>query len=496
VTGEQLPPRGYEELAAENASLRAENVQLRQRLAAGDERIASLEAKLADLERRLGQNSGNSSLPSSRDPATERQRQARQRAERLDRAGRPKRKRGKQAGSKGKGLELSTEPDVIVDHHPEVCEDCGDDLAGGSEEGYTSRQVVELPEVRPEVTEHRAHRRRCRCGHVSTGRFPAGVRAPISYGPRVKALVAYLLARQLLPGRRVAETLADCFGLDISTGTIDSIYSDAARRLGGFIAALVVLLKSLPVLHVDETSDRLGTATMWMHVASDRLHTLIHASVTRGEEAIRTAGVLIGYRGVVVHDRLAMYWKLKAKHAICGAHLIRDLAEVATVATQKSWAAGLAALLVEINNACDDARLRGLKALAPHRQRDFAARYDSLVTEGIAANPEPPGGRQRDYYQRKSHNLLCAFATHRRAILRFMYDLDVPLTNNQAERDLRPVKLHRKISGCFRSQHGAERFAHLRSYLSTTRKNSVPAIVALTDLFEGHPWMPPCPAGT
>src|SRR5215210_6258173 len=85
------------------------------------------------------------------------------------------------------------------------------------------------------------------------------------------------------------------------------------------------------------------------------MFTLIHASVTRGGD-IDEAGVLRGYRGVVIHDRLAMYWKLQARHGLCGAHLLRDLADVATVATQRSWAAGLAALLVEINAACDDAR--------------------------------------------------------------------------------------------------------------------------------------------
>ena len=77
-----------------------------------------------------------------------------------------------------------------------------------------------------------------------------------------------------------------------------------------------------------------------------------------------------------------------------------------------------------------------------------------------------------------------------------MYDLDVAFTNNQAERDLRPTKLHRKISGCFRSQHGAERFAHLRSYLSATRKHDIPAIDALVRLFDGDPWMPPAPSAT
>ena len=118
----------------------------------------------------------------------------------------------------------------------------------------------------------------------------------------------------------------------------------------------------------------------------------------------------------------------------------------------------------------------------------FAARYDRLVADGLAANPSP--GRKRDYYQRRSFNLATAFATHRQPILRYMYNLDVGFSNNQAERDLRPVKIHRKISSCFRSTAGAERFAHVRSYLSTTRKHEVNALDALTRLFNGDPWMP------
>ncbi len=153
----------------------------------------------------------------------------------------------------------------------------------------------------------------------------------------------------------------------------------------------------------------------------------------------------------------------------------------------------LAALLVEINTACETARLDGLKQLAPATQRAFAARYDALVAKGLAANQEP-AHRKRDSVERRSFNLVTAFKTHRRSILRYMYNLDVGFTNNQAERDLRPTKLHRKISGCFRSHAGAERFANLRSYLSTTRENGVSAIDALTRLFDGNPWMPPEPS--
>jgi len=472
--------------------LRAENASLTERLTEREARIAELEERLGEMARRLEQNSGNSGKPPSRDPAAERQRQAEARRARAEQAGAPKRKRGKQRGSKGTNLQMSPTPDEIVEHRPERCEDCGGRLEPAADQGYAARQVIEVPEITPSVTEHRAHSYRCACGHTTTAPFPAEVRAPVSYGPRARAIVAYLLARQHIPNRRVGETMRDLFGLKISSGAIDSIYAEAGRRLKGFIAALVVLLRSLPVLHADETTDRIGTTNCWMHVVSTAMYTLIHASWTRGAEAVEEAGVLRGYRGVVVHDRLALYWKLAAKHGLCGAHLLRDLADVAIVHTQTAWASGLAALLVEINAACEQARLRGLRQLAPSLQRAFAERYDAFVTAGLAANPDP-ARRKRNTVERRSFNLVGAFGTHRRSILRYMYNLDVGFTNNQAERDLRPTKLHRKISGCFRSDAGAERFAHLRSYLSTTRKNGVSAIDALTRLFEGNPWMPPRP---
>jgi transposase len=497
VAGDAYSAEDYERRIAELEAVsarQAEVIESQQRMIeAQRQAIERLEATVAELQRQLGQNSGNSGKPPSRDPAAERQRQAEQRQRRAEAKGGAKRPKGKQRGAEGKGLQMSATPDEVVDHRPDRCEGCGAEIAGDAPGEYHARQVVDLPEVRPVVTEHRAHACRCSCGHVTRAPFPEGVRAPVSYGPRVRAVVAYLLGRQHLPTRRVAEAMEDLFGLEMSTGAVDSVYTEAARRLRGFIAALVALLRTLPVLYADETTDRIGTATCWLHVVSTGLYTLIHASTTRGGDAIDDAGVLRGYRGVVVHDRLAMYWKLRAKHGLCAAHLLRDLADVAAVATQTPWAAGLAALLVEINAACEQARDRGLKRLAPSRQRDFADRYDALVADGLAANPEPAAGRKRNSLQRQSFNLATAFSTHRRHVLRFMYDLRVGFTNNQAERDLRPTKLHRKISGCFRSKEGAERFAVLRSYLSSTRKNDVPAIDALVRLFNGDPWMPPHP---
>jgi transposase len=453
--------------------------------------VARLESRVAELERAAGQNSGNSGKPPSRDSAAERQRQAEEREKKAAAAGGVKRRAGKQKGAPGRTLQMSDTPDEIIELRPDHCRDCGSALDESADQGYRRRQKVEVPPVKPVVFEYRQHVYLCPCGCETTKAFPGDVRSPVSYGPRARAIVAYLLARQHIPNRRVAEAMSELFGLDISIGAVDSVYADASRRLKGFIAALVTLLKTLPVLHVDETSDRLNTKNIWMHVVTGSLFTLIHASKTRGEEAIDEMGVLRGYRGVIVHDRLAMYWKLKrAKHATCGAHLLRDLAEVAVVATQTAWAAGLAALLLEINAACSGARERGWKALGSKQTWDFNRRYNELVAMALNANPEP-SRRERNPVERRSYNLAVAFQTHKKAILRFMDDLQTPLTNNDAERALRPSKLHRKVSGCFRSMAGATRSADVRSYLATTQKNGLTAMDALMRLFEGNPWIPP-----
>ena len=485
------------ELTGEVAALQIENARLQVENARLVTENVGLRAEIVVLKAKRPKNSGNSSLPSSRDPVAERQRQATERQNRKrSGAGGTSRRAGGQPGSPGKTLALTDTPDVTIEHEPDVCGGCGASLKDATVTGIQRRQSIDLPPVVPVVTEHQVITKTCGCCEaVTAGRFPDHVRAPISYGPGVRARVVYLLGRQHIPNQRCGEAMRDLFGVNLSAGTIDAIYTDAARRLSGFITALVATLRGLSVVHVDETTDRIGTRNCWMHVVSTSMFTLIHASATRSIQAVHDIGVLAGFRGVIVHDRLAMYWQFtRAKHQACAAHLLRDLASVAQVATQKVWATNLAGLLVEINTACDQARSAGHKTLAPKHQREFAARYDQYVADGHAATPDPAPGRTRNRLQRDAHNLATAFTKHRASILRYMYNLDVGMTNNQAERDLRPVKIHRKVSSCFKTLAGAERFAHVRSYLSTTRKHDIPAIDALTQLFNNNPWMPPLAA--
>ena len=185
-----------ERLQAENDALRAENEAL------GD-RVARLEAQLKA-------DSSTTGKPPSSDPIGPRRKRAERRAE----ARAEKRRAGKQPGAPGANL-ARREPDVTAEHKPVCCEACGADLAGAQVVGEQVRQVIDLPPVVPVVTDHIAYRLRCRCGAETIAEFPHEARAPVCFGPEVRALATYLLGRQHLPIERTAELLEDLLGVKV-----------------------------------------------------------------------------------------------------------------------------------------------------------------------------------------------------------------------------------------------------------------------------------------
>jgi transposase len=458
--------------------------------------IEQLTRKVTELELRLNQGSKNSSFPPSSDKPKERAEATKSRAERRA-AAKAKNKddvvrsRGKQPGAPGKNLPMRNDPNYIVNHPPTACVLCGEDLASAPlMEGFERRQVLDTPKPIILATEHRSMRKRCTCGTVNSGVFPADATAPVSYGSNIRAATLYLLHAQHIPVERTAEAMSAMLGANVSTGFVASLARQAAGGLGGFIDEIRRRLRAEPFIHADETSDQVRTDRWWFHVASTELYTYLFASSTRGKDAPDEAGVLPSFDGVMVHDRAAMYFKYDdAAHAICLAHIVRNLASVA-VGSDQGWAANMSALLIEMNEAAHEARRSGATHLPARRLEAFLARYDTLVEEGLTANPAPMC-RSRDYTERKSFNLVSALRDLRTEATLFAVDIHLPATNNQAERDLRMAKLHKKISGCFQSDDGARHFAVIRSYISTARKHGVGALDALIALFCGEPWMPP-----
>ena len=387
---------------------------------------------------------------------------------------------------------MSDNPDETFVYEPERCRGCGSGLAGAAHEGVERRQVFDLPDPKLFCIEHQGVRRRCACcGVVTTGPFPREAKAPTCYGPNVRSNTLYLLHGQHLSMERTAEAMWAMLGVPVSTGFVASLVREAAAGLVAFMELVRRRLLEAEVIHVDETFDQVRTDQWYLHVVASELYTYLFASETRGKAAPDAAGVLAGFTGVMVHDRLAMYFNYElATHAICGAHIVRDLAAVEMVASQAPWAHGMSELLLEMNDAAHEARAAGRSSLSRRKLQDFLARYDAFVEQGLAANPAPEK-RERDSLERKSYNLALALRDLRAEATRFVVDLRVPFTNNDGERPLRMAKLHKKISGCFQAEEHARAFATIRSYLGTARKHGVGALFALGQLFRGDVWMPP-----
>lgn len=488
--------RRIAELEAENAALRetvaAQRAALKSygelegKLGAQAALIERLEARVAELERERGRNSGNSSLPPSRDDAEARATRAARRQAKRDKG---KRAPGKQPGDPGAHLARVADPDRVVGHVPVRCRGCGAGLGDAEVCGTEHRQVFDLPEQRREVTEHVAERRRCGCGCQTTAAFPPEATAPAVWGPRVRAYGLYLMNRQLIPVERTAEILADLLGAPVSAGWLAGLAAEAADGLAEFIDDLAERVAGEDVVHVDETGARVGGVKWWFHVACTAVLTFLGVHRRRGVAATDDLGVLARVRGTLVHDRWAPYWRYtKAAHAVCNAHILRDLAGVAEVASQRSWANAMTALLLDAKRRAE-AAASGLEAVPRGQRAALRARYNRIVADALAANPEP--SRKRDALERASYNLGVALRDHADEILRFTADLRVPFDNNQAERDLRMAKLQQKISGTFRTEDGARRFATVRSYIETGRKHGHNPIDLLVALFHGTPWTVP-----
>jgi transposase len=472
-------------LAAENATLRRE--------------LDEMKARIAELEAELRRHSGTSGKPPSSDTLAQRAEQNQERLSRAERRRRAravakqlmkkvKRRPGKQPGVAGQTLTMVDDPDEVVVHAPEVCAGCGASLAAAATISVERRQVFDLPEIRAKVTEHRAETRVCSCGHATSGAFPVEARSPACYGPSIRALGAYLMGRQHFPVKRAAELLSDVVGVPVSTGFLAGVIPEAADGLGGFLERLRELLRAAEVLHADETGARIAGVRYWFHTVSDALLTYLDCHPKRGLAAFTDMGVLDVFCGVLISDGWKPYWSLQhCSHALCGAHVLRDLAAVAEVDSQAGWANAMADLLVEAKLACDQARDEGLSTLPAGKLKALRRRYTMIVHSGWAANPDP--GRKRNRLERESYNLLRRLENQRDELCRSWVDLAVDFDNNEAERSLRMLKLQQKISGCFRTLEGAKAFCALRSYTQTAMKQGVNVLDALRRLFEGDPWM-------
>ena len=425
--------------------------RLEERLAAVTAQLAAAEARIGELEAELARRGGppktpeNSSTPPSKGWKRERPGAAPEGA-----------KRGRRVGHPGTSRRRAA-PDWVVLCQPTHCAACGHDLTAGPQVRVGHSQVVELPPVQPVVFEAWRYAATCpHCGTTTTAEYPAGFEPTRVFGPRLEALWTYLHERHHVGYARLAALGRDLWQLRASQGAIVNALGRVARQLAPRAAAIREQVRASPVIGSDETSARVNGRTHWQWVFQTPTASY-HVIVPR-----RNGDVVQDFLGDAVPETwVSDLWKPQlgaraGRHQICLAHQLRELQYVADK-EHSAWA-----------QAC-----QALFRLAIHRahQRDrgelWGAAYTAAVRK-IEADCEallafPVEGAE-------ASRLWVRFREHRAHRFGFLYDPAVPPTNNASEQALRHSVVHRKVTGGFRSDWGAEAHALVVTVLDTARK--------------------------
>ena len=404
-------------------------------------------ARIAELEERLNKNSQNSSKPPSSDgykkPSPKSLRKP------------SGRKQGGQPGHKGSIAKESTEAavDVTLTAHEAL--------------------EIECPRSKEQLR----------------GSFPAGVNAPMQYGEKLSALAAAFHTVGAVSTNRIHELFGNVFEIPLSTGTVVKMVHNCAANITPAMDRVRADIAGGAMAHFDETGCRVAQHLNWVHVASTESVTFLYLSDKRGSKGMDEGGVLPNFHGIAIHDCWAPYWKYDMEHGICCAHLLRELNGVKENHPEQKWASRFSKLLLDMKSAKEAAILAGQGSMDDTVYEKLDKRYDRIIRAAYRENPEPEAvsGKRGRRKRGKVLALIDRLQKYKDAVCLFAKNFAVPFDNNQAERDLRMVKVKVKASGCFRTAEGCRDFLNILAYTSTAKKQKVNPFYAILLAVKNRP---------
>jgi transposase len=447
--------------------------------------IEELNQRIKELLERLNMNSKNSSKPPSTDENKPSPKSLRKPTGK---------KSGGQPGHPGSHLNIDKEPDEVIFHVPDICKNCPnhDECVSRACVGETRKVVDAVVSVK--ITAHQLLVIDCPLRGVShKGEFPKDIKATIQYGENLQALIVAMNTVGAVSLNRTQEILSGVFGIPLSTGTIVNMVSRCADGLGGILEYIRRSVISSAIGHFDETGTNVEGKKHWVHGASNLLFTYLTLSAKRGHEGMDAGGVLPYFTGIGIHDCWASYWKYEEIiHALCCAHLLRELVAAEERNTKQKWSTEFIDLLIEMKTAKEKAIESGETELSKEILLEYSLKYDELLKKAYEENPLPPEnentkkkrGRKK---KGKTLALIGRLEMHKASVCLFIHNFDVPFSNNLSERDIRMVKTKTKVSGCFRSLSGAESYLKIMSYVGSAKKHGKSAYEAIKQAISGNP---------
>jgi len=445
------------------------------------EQVQELTQRVTQLEDQIAKNSRNSGKPPSSDGLNKPKPKSLRK--------KTGKKQGGQKGHKGHHLEKAEKPDHIIPIPVSSCSCCAD-LTNVPVTNLDCRQVFDMPAPKLEVFEYQSEIKTCpKCGKINKGQFPEGVNSSVQYGSRFRGMLVYMQSQHFMPAGRLSQMVSDFYGTSVSVATILDASSRIYDNLAPFEEEIVDILSNSKVLHVDESGLRTVTKLYWLHSASTETLTFYGVHEKRGSLATDHFNILPNFTGRLIHDFWKPYFTYDCNHGLCNAHHLRELTFLFEQQGQ-IWAKDMFELLLEMNIFASEQH----KQLTSEQTEPWLKRYRKIISEGWDENPlpkKPPPKKKRGRQAKtKAQNLLTRLGDFEDSALAFLHDINVPFTNNLAEQDIRMIKVRQKISGCFRTVHGAEHFARIRSYLSTVRKQGQNILDSITAAIKGMPFQP------
>ena len=434
------------------------------------------------LKQKLNKNSKNSSKPPSSDglnkpsPKSLRSKTGK--------------KQGAQKGHEGSGLKITKDPNEIINHIPVACANCSNLTLCGDGTVCSKKYEIDLV-IETKVTLHQAIRYVCpkSKNRVLTGELPEHLKSTTQYGQNLQALVIALNTMGMVSINRTHDLVKGLFSIPMSTGTIHKMVTECAIKLTGTVERIKQEIIASPVVHFDETGFRIENKTSWLHSASTTRHTYLSAQSKRGFDGMEAAEVLPFFKGIAVHDCWAAYFKYdQMNHAVCNAHLLRELTGVIDNFPDQTWAQEMIALLLKMKAKKEGAIFKDKTSLSGYYHKLFDTEYMSIIEKGRLCNPiiKKPAGKRGRQGKGKTRALIERFHNYKASICLFTENFVVPFDNNLAERDIRMMKVKIKVSGCFRTTEGADTFATIMSYLGTTKKRGIQPMKALQKAIRGE----------
>lgn len=421
------------------------------------QKVEQLTREVQYLRERLSKyetpkNSNNSSVPPSKDENRPKRNQSLRK--------KTGRKAGGQKGRKGNTLKMVDNPDIIKNHIPEYCSCCGKDIRNTPYEFVGKRQVIDIPEIKFETTEHQIYKRVCSCGHTTKSSYPTQANAPVSYGNNIESLIGYFHTRQYVPFKRMQEIFHDVFQVPISEGGIHYLLNKLVKKSQPAYEMIKEKLQNNKTYAIgaDETGMKINGDKNWAWTWQNNEATFITISDNRGGKTIEDTFKEGFTNSVLVHDCWKSHFNTPAlSHQICTSHLLREL-NYLSERYKHNWSNVFKLLL-----------LSGLKLKNRLNDVDY---YYPIPRREIIQN------RLRkllDYPIDDKYKELVTFQKRMKKyedyIFTFLYHPKVPPDNNASERAIRNIKVKQKISGQFKSPTGGYNFAVLRSVTDTVIKN-------------------------